>query len=974
MLAPVIQKDALSDERLVRPSAVEERTFYEHYGWCLNPHLTVAEAEAHLGEELEKLGTLTIDWQRREAAVNVYLLASGILNTADEYLRGKTFRLPNLIGRLRIVRGIQTATEWVATALRWRTRVRVRRWRDASVSALGDFLPLLAATDTDTLDSDVCAHASRRLKEHLRAPVPPSLRTERVGIPSPFQRLDLTHLDVLALGRRLMQRCPDHNKPIVLIGLRTSGSYFAPLIKVMLERNGYGTISLATLEPNKGPSRWEMKALRRFALQGYTGVIVDDPPHSGGTIVLALEIARRAGFRLDNLRVAVPTHPATRDGLKTLPGEVVVTLPPDDWHKHELLRHDRVQVQLADYFRGTACSVSVVKSERAKRYTAQLRGTSSDERVARLKRVYEIHVQAPDGTTEVSFVLAKSVGWGWLSYHAFLAAHRLAEFVPPLFGLRQGILYTQYIPPTGQAPRRQASIDTIADYVAARVRFLSLNDGATGVDLKRYNNGVRLLEKALSRAYGRFLADTLMRPRIGARLRSQPCPVPTWIDGNMGQGEWIAGPDGLLKTDYEHHGMGKAGLNVIDPAYDLADAILDLELSHEEESRFIRRYVGASGDTGVGQRLLLNKLLAGIWNMNQAQEVLAGPARNGEAIEQAHRRFVKAWNFLTVETARYCGRLCTPARPRRWRAPLIALDVDGVIDRRLFGFPATTAAGVRALRQLAACDYSVVLNTARSAAEVKAYCEAYSLAGGVAEYGGYLWDAVRGCGRVLIDPESARQLEALRAALRQIPGVFLDDRHIYSIRAFTYRSNPDGLLSKLLASVQGAAIGDGAVAPISTLLVKQVIAEHGLDRLRVHQTTIDTTIVVRDVDKGTGLVALRDWVLGPDSETIAVGDSDADLAMFRYATRSFAPGNIGCARKARLLGCEIVPQQHQKGLLEIARRIMASTHGPETATPNEALSDQDRLMAEIFEAADRSWRRNLLDALRHPSAFGIVLR
>ncbi len=113
---------------------------------------------------------------------------------------------------------------------------------------------------------------------------------------------------------------------------------------------------------------------------------------------------------------------------------------------------------------------------------------------------------------------------------------------------------------------------------------------------------------------------------------------------------------------------------------------------------------------------------------------------------------------------------------------------------------------------------------------------------------------------------------------------------------------------------------------------------------------------------------------GPDSETIAVGDSEADLAMFRHATRSFAPGNIGCARKARLLGCEIVPQHHQKGLLEIARRIVASTQGPETATPNEALSDQDRLMAEIFEAADRSWRRNLLDALRHPSAFRIVLR
>jgi hydroxymethylpyrimidine pyrophosphatase-like HAD family hydrolase len=972
MLAPVIQKDTLSDEGHVRPSAAEERDFYERYSWCLYPHLTIAEAHAHLGKELEKLGGLAIDWQRREGAINVYLLACGILNATDEYLRGNTFRLPNVIGRLQTVRVIMTVAEWVGAARHWRTRMHVRRWRNTSLHALCEFLPMLVAKDMP--NSEVCARAAYRLVEHQSAPLPPSLRTERVGIPSPFQRLDLTHLDVLALGRHLMQRCPDQNKPIVLIGLRTSGSYFAPLIKVMLELNGYGGISLATLEPNKGPSRWEMKALQRFALQGYTGVIVDDPPHSGGTILLALEIARRAGFHLDNLHVAVPTHPAKCDGLKTLPGELVVTLSPDQWHKHKLLRQDRIELQLADYFRGTAYSVSVVESERAKRYTAQLRSTSSDERVARLKRVYEIHLQAPDGTMEVTFLMAKSVGWGWLSYHAYLAAYRLAEFVPPLLGLRQGILYTQYIPSTGQAPGRHARIDTIADYVAARVRFLGLNGGAAGVDLKRYNNGVRLLEKVLSRAYGRFLADTLMRPRVGARLRRQPCPVPTWIDGNMGQREWIAGPDGLLKTDYEHHGMGKAGLNVIDPAYDLADAIMDLDLSREEESRLIRRYVRLSGDAGIGQRLLLNKLLAGIWNMNQAQEELAGPARKGEAVEQAHRRFVRAWNFLTVETARYCGHFCTPMRQRSWRAPLIALDVDGVIDRRHFGFPATTAAGVRALRQLAAHDCSVVLNTARSVAEVKAYCEAYSLAGGVAEYGGYLWDAVHGCGQILIDPESARQLEALRAVLRQLPGVFLDDRHICSIRAFTYRFNPEGLLSMLLTSIQGAAIGDGAVAPISPLLMKQVIAEHGLDRLRVHQTTIDTTIVVRDVDKGTGLIALRDWVLGSNSETIAVGDSEADLEMFRHATRSFAPGNIGCARKARLLGCEIVPQQYQKGLLEIARRIMASTHGRETATPNEALSDQDRLMAEIFEAADRSWRRNLLDALCHPSAFRIFLR
>jgi hypothetical protein len=71
-----------------------------------------------------------------------------------------------------------------------------------------------------------------------------------------------------------------------------------------------------------------------------------------------------------------------------------------------------------------------------------------------------------------------------------------------------------------------------------------------------------------------------------------------------------------------------------------------------------------------------------------------------------------------------------------------------------------------------------------------------------------------------------------------------------------------------------------------------------------NQTTIDTTIVAREADKGAGLAALRDWVLGPAAETIG----EADLAMFKAATRSFAPANIGSRNAAQLLGCEIVSE------------------------------------------------------------------
>lgn len=46
--------------------------------------------------------------------------------------------------------------------------------------------------------------------------------------------------------------------------------------------------------------------------------------------------------------------------------------------------------------------------------------------------------------------------------------------------------------------------------------------------------------------------------------------------------------------------------------------------------------------------------------------------------------------------------------------------------------------------------------------------------------------------------------------------------------------------------------------------------------------------------------------------------------MFRAATQSFAPANIGRAREARLVGCRIVRGAYQRGLLQIAR-ILTNT-------------------------------------------------
>jgi hydroxymethylpyrimidine pyrophosphatase-like HAD family hydrolase len=944
----------------------EELDFYGDHAWTLNPHLSAREAIDHLDEEITRLSHVPRGWQADEVAINIFLLACGLLNTIDEDLREPSLRLPSRIAALRLGRAVRWAVE-ASRGIKPRSHGKLRAWRDRWLDGLSDFLRLVATRDTS--NPDTLAASTDKLSVMLREPLPAALQKSRVGVPSPFRRLDMTHLDVLALGRRYVAKFPDRAQPILLLGLRTSGSYFAPLLHAFFTAEGFATVAVLTMVPGKGAGAWERRQLEHYARQGFAAVILDDSPYTGGTIFTAFDIARRAGFAVDKLKALIPAHPARPDWYKPLSDDMIVSLAPEQWHKRSLLTPAAAQARLAEYFRAQGFDdVRVVESSRVAALNAWLDDASPDARGERLKRIFEIHLERGRDRREIRHVLAKSVGWGWLGYHAFLAGQRLSGHVPPILGLRDGILYAEWIAQdelsAAARERGTAQPEAIAAYVAARVRHLGLRGGsAISANLQRQDNGIRVLGKMLSRAHGSFGINMLMQSRVERRLRRRACPVPTLIDGKMQRPEWIVGPNGPLKTDFEHHGLGKEELNVADPAYDLAAAILDWRMSRDEERRLIQRYIEASGDTDVAKRLFMQKLLAGLWAMKQAREHMFAKQHTIERQQALHQRFMAAWHFLTVEAARYCGGLLPPTDKPQWRTPLIALDIDGVIDRRVFGFPHTTVAGVAALSLLRRHGFSVTANSARSEAELKAYCEAYGLAGGVAEHGGYIWDAVRGRGRGLLVAETMRQLDELRKALRQVPGVFLDERHNYSIRAFTYLDKPRGLFATVLKTLRSSDIGDGALAPLPTLLMNHLMADLGLDRLSFHHTSIDTTVVAKETDKGSGLVALRDWVLGPDAETVAAGDQEPDLAAFGVATRSFAPANIGCAREARLLGCKIMPGSNQPGLLEIARALVAiyrpvDHSADKTPIPQTAADDA---FIDALRAADRGMVSNIVE-------------
>lgn len=956
----------------------EEAGFYSQYTWCLNAVPTVSEVVAHLVEELSKLDQVQEHWQRSEVVTNIFLLSCAITDSVDDYLLGDIYDFSKIGQALPFASpGVRIAKKLLdgVGRLRAASLSRLLLWRKAWAAAVTQFLrPALISFPADQAQL-------LQGRNHLAALLPPKLPrplwNHRPKIPAFFRSRDFTPFDCLDLGRKFAETFPERSRPIIVMGLRTAGSFLAPLLCAYLRDHRYDAEWIAA-RPRKALAQWEQAELRRAAQNKARVLITDESIHSGQTLVHSVELLRHAGFSDQDVVVLNPVEPAFpkwQDSriFESLQNVSFITLEPAERFKQRLLDSHAAGAWLEKYFKAhgyvnarvvgdldSDCSGSDLHNSTSSASAQEIRDlnrkwrTDVPERVdVRLKRIYEVHLTDSAGSSEVRFVLAKSVGWGWLGYHALLAANKLRDFVPPVLGLRNGVLYTEWIPQESNPPvfvhDRKALIGSLASYVAARTKNLNLNNNpAPSLTGEGRHKGFEILANSLSRAYNSRIVAALRRPQIQRELAQLKPQVSVMTDSKMSPVEWISAGSRLLKTDFEHHCQGKNELGMTDPVYDLADAIFQFELSEEESAGLIRSYSEQSGDIQVEERLFLNKLLAGMWAQNLATLGLQDPKLLSRRHE-FHRQHVAAWNFLVQETIKECGKFCQQPRQVRWSTPLVVTDIDGVLDRMVFGFPSTTAAGIKAISLLHSHGIATVINTARTLQEVKQYCRSYGFAGGVAEYGGIAWDAVSGRELMLVSPESLRQIQEIRDALQRIPGIYLNEDYQCSLRAFTYHN--------------------GRTVPLPHLLMQDLLAGLKADRLQVHHTGLDTAIVAKETNKGTGLLSLLTLAGLPTVETLAIGDSEPDLAMFRVAHRSFAPGNITCRREARLLGCHIADLPFQPGLLQIVRKIVHAQGGAcdDCRIVETSRHESDGLFASLLRAADQKPRSLLLRNVLNPS-------
>jgi len=883
------------------PHTAGEERFYEAYQWCLNPMLSLRDLLQRLDEEMESYrANGAAGWQGEERRINLYLFACAIACTLDDHLASRPWGLTAVARRFPSARRAIRAAEAVLSAPhpQWR-----RQWTDC-VDAACELV--LGGGD----GARFCAQA-RPLLAAAPGALGEAAQGRRMRIPEAFRCQDLTHQDVCAMVHLCLSALPEKDRPIAVVGPRTAGAYFAPLAAARLRALGYTRVTWLTARPKNGLSRAESQAISRALRARARVLVIDDHPNSGHTLRLLLGALRGLGAASADIIVALPGHPCNPDfavGDEIARGVRISMLPPAERYKARQLDVE-----------------GCVESQATAVLNAELAAHYADGFQVRLKRVIEWGNRR---------VMAKSVGWGWLGYHAWIAGVALEGFVPRPLCLRDGILYSEY----ADAQTGQEACPTAA-YVARRVKTLPLAEDPA-FDSPGYRwCGWDDLAATLSRVYGPYLGP-LKKGAIRRRLRAYVAPNPTLVDGGMKPADWVRSGRKLLKTDFEHHNFGGGEADIVDPAWDLASAIFEFQLSPDTEQNLVQSYVAETADAGIEDRLLLYKILYAMNAVRAAKYWIARKPDNDRR-EDWNRQFIAARSFAAFHVARHCGRNLGPA-PAAWERRLCFLDLDGVLDWDLLGFPHTTACGVRALELLQRNRFSVVLNTARSLEHVREYCHAYRLPGGVAELGSVFWDAVRDWEVPLIDAEAATQIERLRAEIRKLPGVFIDPENQYSIRAYRFQ--------------------DGSMRPLPTADAAAVLERAGCDRLTIVESSADTYIVQRGTGKGPALTSVKAYLGGSGKPVAAIGDSATDADMLRAADIAYAPANASRAVRELIARgqCRRTRRPLQAGLLEAAKELCLAAEGPaRTPVPLDA-----SLLDELLHVPDRNPVEQVVSALR----------
>ena len=933
-----------SIERPVSARETEE-AFYLQYAWCLNPVLTLREVFLRIREELDRGNSVKPGWQRDEIMTNLYLLICAASCTLDDYLTPPPSGLFGLSRRIPILRGpidlVHRTYSFMLnlrfigigrSVILWR-----RKWRQSVNQSCDWVLATLGKKGITRGDWDLFFQDTVRL---LNVRLPESLMRRRIKIPEGFRCQDLTPQDVLFLGDRYIEAHPERKSPDLIIGIRTAGSYFAPLLRRYLQTLGWQSVKYMTVRPKHGLSLSEKRRIRESRRSRGRILIVDDHPNTGYTFSLLLKILKEEGIDSKQITILAPLHPAQKRWTEQILFEgnepvEILTIAPSDYYKRSRLKESAVEPLFQEYFGSV---IRIADPSALEGINSEFISQYGDGFQVRMKRVYRCEGTGTEGLPENGLILLKSVGWGWLGYHAYLAGLKLNGYVPKVIGLRDGFLIMAWLEgnsaapdPAGYSPVRSF----IPSYLAARSRLLRLSNPPFFESSEYKWSGWDDLLYLCRTAYGSSLIGWLKSGVLRKRLMKDLQFAPALIDGKVAPEEFIVTDGGAVKVDFEHHNFGGAELDLSDPAFDLASAIFEFRLSKESEIDLIDSYRMLSGDDSVSRRLFYYKLLYGFREIRNCAYKLNDSEKPG--LEIWNQRYLRARNFLIYQMNERSARRIPVPRETTWSDKLFFLDLDGVFDREGFGrplLPHTTGTGLHALSLLRDAGFSVVLNTGRSIEHVRNYCGTFGLAGGIAEFGSVFWDHVRQKEISLVKDESIEAMKQCREAAARLPGVFIDPGYRYSVRAFRYQGmRTRGLEADEMRKI-AESLPEGALRKIAR--------------------TEDSYFVAEGTHKGCGVRYLSETLGIPFESSGGMGDSHHDREMLGSVRFAFAPSNCSPVLRdlAREGKCLILDGSFQSGLLQAARFLARQAGRPDI--PGLTRNPDSDLFDDLLQVSERS--------------------
>jgi hydroxymethylpyrimidine pyrophosphatase-like HAD family hydrolase len=845
------------------------------------------------------------------AWLDAFLLSAGVVQVLEDALHPDPLALNRAGSRLRArpdgIRHIGAAAGAVA-AVAW--AVHSHRSSGSALSGCRDEAAALAVDLARLLIGGDPARArelhARAL--HLRAELaglPAHVRRDPVRLPSGLRNLDQCPEDVKAMIGLVVERWPDRERPKLVTGIRTAGSYLVQIAVACLQEAGHRDVRGLTFRPRQ---RWlpEERGMLRWAAEaGALVLLLDDPPNTWGTVAEAAQMLRQAGLEAASIVPVVQTFPSTAPPPASLDAHPVVVLPWERCDIHRRLEPGMVKETLGAFF-GTGQVKSVTRVPLDPQNGARKHVSS----------LYEVELARSAPRPERRLVYAQGVGLGYFGTHAEAVSQHLRQFLPTVHGVVGGLMFRDWLPEDLRLkePDDLETAEAMIDYVLARASALRVPD-----DVSRRLRG----RPSLWRSLGRFLAQPFGRVEMVAwplteaaarallRVRS-----PSVVDGNMGLAKWFHGrprAETLKKVGFAERAFSGFDTCCYDPVFDLAGAAAGSE-SHKLGERLRELYSLRTDKPVDPERWLLYQLV------HLAELSLEPEPRDPDLGRRMSRRFQQYFGEVLLGDVRPSGS-----------GELCAIDIDGVLETTPLGISTTSGAGAAALRALHGHGYQPVIATGRSLPEVRERCLHYRLAGGVAEYGAAIHVARGDRVRELLTDAERSALAHVRSALERSPGVLVDRGSQLVVRA--YRLDSKGRRRALgIEQVQAALAGVGG------------------QRVRAIQGQGQTDFMVEGVTKATGLAALaRELGVATNGRAwlaMAVGDTGPDLPMLELAERACAPANA--QPDVRVVGVEVLSRPYQAGLEQATARLLGHRPGrcPKCRLPD--LPARSRLLLALL--------------------------